>query len=299
MKPYFYPVFSGVLACVIWGLSVFFYKLLEEISAEEILAHRAFWSMIFFSAILIFRRQSSIVFKNILNWKSLKVYLLATFLISVNWFCFIFSIQVNKVTQASFGYFVFPIIAVFLGYFFNKERFSQLQTLSICLAIVSIILLGIGLGEFPYISILLATTFGFYGLIKGRISQNPIVSVGTETTLVAPLAFLYIIYCRLPYQNTDFFLGYSSVELLLLIISGLLTALPLVLFATAVQALRYSTVGLINYLNPTLQFLIAIFIFKEEFSLTSFIAFLLIWGGLIFYSYEAFRLESSKIVSAS
>ena len=194
MKSRFMPVLSGVLACVIWGLSVFYYKFLDQIPPLEILAHRAFWSMVFFSIILLFRRESSKVFENILNWNSLRVYILATFLISINWFGFIFSIQVNQVTQSSFGYFVFPIVAVFLGFFFNKEKFSPLQTLSIILAIIAILLLGIGLGKFPFISILLATTFGFYGLIKGRISHNPIISVATETTLIAPIALLYLFY---------------------------------------------------------------------------------------------------------
>ena len=295
MKSHFIPVLSGVLACVIWGLSVFYYKFLDQIPPLEILAHRAFWSMVFFSIILLFRRESSKVFKNILNWNSFRVYILATFLISINWFGFIFSIQVNQVTQASFGYFIFPIVAVFLGFFFNKEKFSPLQTLSISLAVIAILLLGIGLGKFPFISILLATTFGFYGLIKGRISHNPIISVATETTLIAPIALLYLFYIRLPYQGSGFSFGYSISELALLIASGLLTALPLVLFSNAVQSLRYSTVGLINYVNPTLQFLIAVFILSEEFGYTSFVAFLLIWIGLIFYSYEAFRLESNKI----
>ena len=108
----------------------------------------------------------------------------------------------------------------------------------------------------------MATTFGFYGLIKGRISHNPIISVATETTLIAPIALLYIFYIRLQYQGSGFSFGYSISELALLIASGLLTALPLVLFSNAVQSLRYSTVGLINYVNPTLQFLIAVFIFR-------------------------------------
>ena len=294
MSPSFYAALAGVLACVIWGLSVFFYKLIDDIHAIEILAHRAFWSMVFFTIILTFKKQSYQIFANMSSWKILKTYVLATTLISINWFGFIYSIQVDKVTQASFGYFIFPIVAVFLGYFFNKERFSSLQSLAIALAIVSIFLLGFGLAEVPYISISLAVTFGFYGLIKGNISQNPIVSVGTETTIIAPVALAFIIYVRQPYIGTEFLVGYSLTQFALLITSGLLTALPLVLFALAVQSLRYSTVGLINYVNPTLQFLIAIFILKEDFGLLHFMAFLLIWVGLIFYSYEAFRLESSK-----
>ena len=154
--------------------------------------------------------------------------------------------------------------------------------------------MGYGLAEVPYISIILAVTFGFYGLIKGRISHNPIVSVGTETTLIAPLALGFIIYVREPYVGTEFLAGYSVKQFTLLITSGFLTALPLILFSTAVQTLRYSTVGLINYVNPTLQFVIAIFILKEEFGLLHFTAFLLIWVGLLFYSLEAFRLDSNR-----
>ncbi len=295
MKSHFYPAFAGITACMIWGLSVFFYKLLDEISPLEILAHRAFWSMVFFSAILFLRKEASVVLYNILNWKMLRLYLPATLLISANWFGFIFAIQFNQVTQSSFGYFVFPIVAVFLGYFFNEERFSLLQTLSILLAIVSIFLLSMGLGKFPYISMFLAITFGFYGLIKGYVSQNPIISVGTETTLIAPAALIYILYCKYPYQTSHLIIGYEIYDLILLITSGLLTALPLILFSTAVQSLRYSTVGLITYVNPTLQFLIAVFILREQFGYISFLAFLLIWLGLIFYSYETLRLESNRM----
>ena len=294
MRSSLYPASAGIVACVIWGLSVFFYKSIKGIAPSEILAHRAFWSMVFFLIILSFQKKHKVIISNILNWQRLKFYCLATILISVNWFGFIYSIKVDKVTQASFGYFIFPIVAVCLGYLFNRERFSTLQIISICLASISVLILGAGLGEFPYLSLLLATTFGFYGLLKGYVSDNPIVSVATETTLAAPFAIGYILLLRLSNFSSDFLLGYNSSQFLLLITSGFLTALPLVLFAFAAQSLRYSTVGLINYVNPTLQFFIAVFILSESFGYLNLIAFVLIWVGLAFYSYETIRLDSFK-----
>ena len=224
--------------------------------------------------------------------KELWLLFLSGTLIAINWYGFIYAVNSGHALQASLGYYIFPLVAVFLGIIFNREKFTYTQIFSIFLVIISVILLVYMNGEVPSLALILAFSFGFYGLIKSNVKLDPISSVTYETILIAPLAILIMILFSEPIIKSEFL--FSDSTIILLVFSGLITAVPLVLFSIGTKVFSYATVGLIQYLNPTIQFLIAIFYFKEVFELGHALAFFLIWVALFIYSFESTFKELNK-----
>ena len=280
-----------ILGTVIWGLSPIFYDLLYNVSSIEIVAHRSFWSAIFlFLYLYLFLGLNRKFFQKGLY--ELGLLFLAGILIAINWYGFIYAVTSGNALQASLGYYIFPLVAVFLGIVFKREKFTIIQTLSICLVIISVVLLIYMSGEVPGLALILAFSFGFYGLIKSNVKLNPISSVTYETILITPLAIIVMMFFTEPLIKRETLFADST--LILLIFSGLITAVPLVLFSIGAKVFSYATVGLVQYLNPTIQFLIAIFYFKEAFELGHALAFFLIWIALFIYSFESISKEVNK-----
>ena len=217
---------------------------------------------------------------------------LSGILIAINWYGFIYAVNSGNALQASLGYYIFPLVAVFLGIIFNREKFTFIQTFSISLVVIAVSSLVYMNGELPGLALILAFSFGFYGLIKSYVKLDPISSVTYETVLITPLAITIVIFQTEPTIEKEFLLANNT--LILLIFSGLITAVPLVLFSIGTKVFSYATVGLIQYLNPTIQFLIAIFYFKEAFELGHAVAFILIWVALFIYSFESISKELSR-----
>ena len=284
-------LFYLILGTVVWGLSPIFYDALSSVSSLEIVAHRSFWSAIFLVLYLcLFSGFGHEMFQK--GIKELSLLFLSGILIAINWYGFIYAVNSGNALQASLGYYIFPLVAVFLGIVFNREKFSYIQIFSISLVIISVISLVFMNGEVPSLALILAFSFGFYGLIKSNLKLDPISSVTYETILVAPLAIVIMFLFTEPIvKSEDLF---SDSTIILLIFSGLITAVPLVLFSTGTKVFSYATVGLIQYLNPTIQFLIAIFYFKEVFELGHALAFFLIWVALFIYSFESISKELNK-----
>ena len=280
-----------ILGTVIWGLSPIFYDLLYNVSSIEIVAHRSFWSAIFlFLYLYFFLGLNRKFFQKGLG--ELGLLFLAGILIAINWYGFIYAVTSGNALQASLGYYIFPLVAVFLGIVFNQEKFTSIQILAICLVILAVASLIYMNGEVPGLALILAFSFGFYGLIKSNVKLNPISSVTYETILITPLAIIVMIIFTEPTINRENIFADST--LILLIFSGLITAIPLVLFSTGTKVFSYATVGLVQYLNPTIQFIIAIFYFEEAFELGHAIAFFLIWVALFIYSFESISKELNK-----
>ena len=282
-----------VSASAIWGLSGIFYAKLSHLPTIEILAHRIIWSMVVFGGYLSLKgRFRSLFQKNLILFET-RYLLICAILISLNWFSFIFAIQTSQAVQASFGYYVFPIVAVFFGYLFKGERFSKYQKLAIFLVIASVCGLAFALRVFPLISVVIAITFGTYGLLKGYSQLGPIESVTIETMLLSPLALVILVYLfldptmRAPTLNIE--------DYIMLFLSGLLTGGPLILFSYATRILSYSFVGLLQYINPSLQFLVAIVIFNEPYNFGHSIALVLIWLSIAMYTLDSWRLESKRL----
>ena len=255
------------------------------------MAHRSFWSAIFLSLYLYFVLGLNRKFFQ-KGLGELGLLFLAGILIAINWYGFIYAVTSGNALQASLGYYIFPLVAVFLGIVFNQEKFTFIQILAICLVIISVVSLIYMNGEVPGLALILAFSFGFYGLIKSNVKLNPISSVTYETILITPLAIIVMIIFTEPTINRQNIFADST--LILLIFSGLITAIPLVLFSTGTKVFSYATVGLVQYLNPTIQFIIAIFYFEEAFELGHAIAFFLIWVALFIYSFESISKELNK-----
>lgn len=211
---------------------------------------------------------------------------LASIMIAFNWFCFIYAIQIGHATEASFGYFIFPLVAVCLGVVFFGEQLSLGQKLAIALAAVAVLTLGVGHGVVPWVPLALSLSFGAYSALKKRLEMGPVVSVTGEVILLLPIALGLMLY----FGAT----GTSGVQgdiwtIGLLMVSGPLTAIPLILFSYATRRVDLATVGILQYLNPTLQFLCALLILQEPFGYWYAIAFPMIWIALILYSAATWR----------
>ena len=284
--------FKGVAAmlgaCVIWGLSPLYYKLLTHVPPLEVLAHRTLWSCIFFSAVLAAQGRLTLLRRALADRRDMMVVGFAALMISTNWFFFISAIQTGRAVEASMGYYTFPLASVLFGALFFRERLGRAQTVAVALAAIGVVLLTAGLGVAPWIALVLATSFGLYGVVKKMLAVGPVVSVTAEVLLLSPIALAVLAGAH--GAGAGHFAGGLS-DSVLLMVSGPLTATPLILFSIAARRLRLATVGLLQYLNPTLQFLVATLIFRELFTLWHAMAFALIWTALAIYSAAAWRQE--------
>ena len=270
-----------VLASIIWGLSAIYYKQLSDTPPLEVLCHRTLWSVIVF--IFILRLQDrlqdlKLVFQN----KKLILGLFwAAAMISINWFFFIWSVHNDRATEASFGYYIFPLVAVLFGLIFFKEQLSLMKWCSVFLAIFAVTTLAISQNILPFVALVLSVTFGIYGALKKQINLGPVLSVTTEVILLLPLAITFLLY----WHSSGFGSFGKDIETTsLLIFSGPMTAVPLMLFSYAARRVQMTSLGIIQYLNPSLQFLVAVFIFAEPFGVSQGIAFGLIWLALFIYT---------------
>ena len=291
--------FSAIfIACVIWGFSPLVYRLLDHITPEIIMTFRIIFSFIFLFFFVAASKKTNSTIRIIKNLNTFLLILFASIMIGINQFGFIYSISIDQVLQASFAYYVFPLIAILFGFIFFKERFTIIQFIAIIFALISVILLSLGMQSIPLISIIMGTTFAVYGLLKKKMDLDPLITITIEIFLLCPLAFGFLLFTSIQFPEKINSLTQSDYYLLL--VSGLITALPLYLFSFATQKLNYSTVGLINYLNPTLQFLVAVFIFSEPFSSLHLLSFTFIWFGLLLYSFDSIIssfFKSKKISS--
>ncbi len=270
-------VLALVLTCMVWGLSPLFYGLLTHVPPFEVLAWRTLWSLAFFAVVLGLQGRLRALSEPLGSPRRVFWTLVAGLLIGANWFGFIYAVSVGRVLESSLGYFVFPLVAVLLGRVVLGERLAPVQWVAVWLALSGVVALTWGLGVPPWIALLLAVTFGLYSLMKKRLATGPVLSVTAEMAVLAPLALVWLFL-----QGGA--LDHDPGTLALLALSGPLTALPLVMFSFAARRVRLSTVGLVQYLNPSLQFLCAVLWFAEVFTLWHAIAFPMIWAALVLYS---------------
>ena len=270
-----------VLASIIWGLSAIYYKQLSGIPPLEVLCHRTLWSVIVFIFILRLQDRLQDLKLVFLNKKLILGLFWAAAMISINWFFFIWSVHNDRATEASFGYYIFPLVAVLFGLIFFKEQLSLMKWCSVFLAIFAVTTLAISQNILPFVALVLSVTFGIYGALKKQINLGPVLSVTTEVILLLPLAITFLLY----WHSSGFGSFGKDIETtFLLIFSGPMTAVPLMLFSYAARRVQMTSLGIIQYLNPSLQFLVAIFIFAEPFGVSQGIAFGLIWLALFIYT---------------
>ncbi|MGY3436524.1 MULTISPECIES: EamA family transporter RarD [unclassified Marinovum] len=292
-------VLSMVGACLVWGLSSLYYKMLAHIPAIEVLAHRTLWSAVFFLVVISVQGRLSVLAASV-SGRHLGKVIFAALMISCNWFMFIWSVSNGRATEASLGYYIFPLVAVVLGRVVFGEKLVRIQWLAVGMATCAVALLTWGLGVPPWISLILAFSFGMYGLAKKSISSGPVISVCGEVLVLTPIALTVLFAFGSPGgAGIERVLavgqpgGLSTLDLALLIGSGPITALPLILFSSAARKVSMATVGLVQYLNPTVQFFVAAVIFAEPITRWHGIAFAVIWLALAIYTTSSLRQDKA------
>lgn len=284
-------VLAMVAASTIWGLSSLYYKLLSPVPPLEVLAHRTLWSLVLFAVILSARGRLGDIRAVLRGWRGFWLTAFAAVMISGNWFGFIYAVQVGRAMEASLGYYIFPLMAVLLGMVFFGARLRPLQWVAVGFALIAVVILTLGLGVAPELSIFLALSFGIYGALKRVQGAEPMVSVAAEVTLLAPVALIWLAGAELAGWSgsgtqTGGVFGHDLFLTCLLVLSGPMTGIPLLLFSYASQRISMPTIGVVQYLNPSLQFLCATLVLGEAFTFWHAIAFPLIWTGLAIYSWD-------------
>ena len=275
----------GLAAYVSWGFVVLYFKAVASVPALEVLAHRIVWSVVILGVLLALRGRLRDNLATAYRPRALATLLVTTALIAVNWFTFIWAVAHEQALQASLGYYINPLVNVVLGYVFLRERHAPLRWVSVGLATVAVGVLVVQQGTVPVVALVLAFSFGFYGLLRKTMPVDALVGLTVETKLLLPLAIGWLAW-RASQGEMVFLSGDARIDLLL-VAAGLVTAIPLLCFANAARRLDYATVGLLQYIAPSMQFVIAVKVFGEPLQPAQFTAFVLIWIALALYSYEA------------
>lgn len=253
----------------------------------EVLAHRIVWSVVLLALLLVVQRRLSGLRAALTRGPTLLILSITTFLIGINWYIFIWAVGNGQILQTSLGYYMNPLVNVILGCIFLRERLHALQTVSLLLAATGVIILTVDNGALPIPGLVLAVTFGFYGLLRKVVSVDGVTGLAAETLILLPAAVVYLVHLagegRLAFTNID-----RTTDMLLLS-AGVITAVPLIWHVNATKRLRYATVGLMLYISPSITFLLAIFLFHEPFNLPKLISFCFIWAALAIYSFSALR----------
>ncbi|HPE40742.1 MAG TPA: EamA family transporter RarD [Bacteroidales bacterium] len=281
MKTYGKGILYALGAYTLWGVFPLYWHLITKVSAVEILAHRIFWSAIFMFILAWYVYKIKLI-PVLKNWKQMKYLLITGTLISANWGVYIWAVNNNHVVDASLGYYINPLINVVLGYLFLNERLNKLQRVALFMALVGVTYLTIDYGKFPVIALFLASTFAAYGLLRKKAKVDAVPALTIETALVAPLALVFLISTFITNKSTYTFSDFST--LILLLGAGPATAIPLLLFGKAAETVPLSILGFVQYLSPTLQLFIGLFICKEPFTSAHLICFSFIWFGLLLFS---------------
>ena len=293
----------AILICYFsWGLFPIYFKLLKSIDAYEVLAMRILCSFIFMILVVGIAKNKKTIFEEIKkiwdNKKSFLLLVLASFLITGNWLTYIIAVNTNHVLEASFGYYLNPIVTIILAVVFLKEKLTRTQTIACLFVGGSLLYLFISLGSLPWISIMLALTFGLYSLCKKKIILSPKASLLIETAIVSPIAIIYMGY--LASNNSVTFHTFGTDTLIYLLLSGVITAVPLMLFAKGATAIPLYILGILQYLPPTMQFFIGIFVYGEELSIQKLISFSIIWVAVAVFCYSAIlSMKKQNLVSES
>ncbi len=273
---------QALIAYGTWGLFPLYWYFLKDLPAPEILANRIIWSFVFLLAILTFYRRWKCVLVAVKKPKILLTLTCTTIILCLNWLVYIWAVTHGYIIEASLGYYINPLISMALGAVFLSERLRKYQYVAVFLAVVGVVILTMAYGRVPWIALMLGISFGVYGLVRKIVDVESQVALVIETALVLMPAMLYLAF--LGKENTVIF-G-SMDKQLLLMGAGVITAVPLICLANALKSMPLSTIGFIQYIGPTIQFLCGLLIFNEVFGVWQLIGFVFIWVGLVVYTGE-------------
>ncbi|HSM70105.1 MAG TPA: EamA family transporter RarD [Anaerolineales bacterium] len=277
-------ILYGIGAYALWGFFPIYWKALHVVPALQVIGHRIAWSFILLLAYIVARGQWRAFRGSVMNWRTIGIYSIAAVLLSFNWLIYVWGVNAGFIVETSLGYFINPLLSVLLGVLFLRERLRPMQWLPIGLATIGVIYLTFAYGRPPWIALSLAFTFGFYGFVKKLSPLGSLYGLTLETGIVFPIALIYIAF--LGFNGNGAFLSEGAQIDLLLIGAGLVTTIPLLMFASAARQIPLTIVGLLQYIAPTIQFLIGVFFYKEAFDLSRLVGFSIVWVALIIFAVE-------------
>ncbi|HBV76248.1 MULTISPECIES: EamA family transporter RarD [Vibrio] len=285
-------VLLAIIAYIMWGIAPIYFKALGDVPPFEILCHRVIWSFIFL-AILLYVTKGWQMVKETLRSKTKVIYLLITSItIGINWLVFIWAISIDHMLDASLGYYINPLFNVILGMIFLNEKLRKLQWFAVTLASIGVIVQLVVFGSVPIIAIVLAFSFGIYGLLRKKVNLDAFTGLFIETLVLLPVAFIYLFAFA---DTATSHLTNNSMSLNVLLISaGIVTTLPLLCFAGAAVRLRLATLGFIQYIGPSLMFLLAVFVYGEAFTPDKIITFAFIWAALVVFTWDGLNNNSNN-----
>ncbi len=275
-------IWYGVLAYTAWGILPLYWKLLNVVPAIEILAHRILWSFVFVFLIVLFSGKWQNLLATLSDRRSLFYTFLCGFLISLNWFTYIWAVNSNHVIEASMGYYINPLVMVFLSMTVLREKLGLWRLVAIALAATGVLIMTARYGRVPWVALFLAFSFAMYALSKKLLKVDAVTGLALETFIVTPIALIFIAGWQL---NGNGAVGAVSLPVFLLLMgSGVVTAVPLLWFAAGTRRIRFYMMGFLQYIAPSISLFLGIFIFKEHFSLSHMVSFGFIWAGLIVFT---------------
>lgn len=289
-------VFAGLAAYLIWGMVPVFFKQIAEVPANEIVAHRMVWAMVIMTLVIRFGRGFADAWRVVWIPAQLRRIALASTLMLVNWLTFIWGVNNGHIVETSLGYFILPLFNVALGVLVLKERLRPVQWLAVLLAIIGVAIEAVRAGGLPWIALVLAGTFGIYGLLRKQLPLDAASGLFLETVCMTPLALGWLGW--LAYSGEIRFAsgpGLFTGRDLMLIATGPVTAIPLLLFAVAARRLPLNTMGFLQYLAPSISFLIAVFVYHEPMDLGRITGFIAIWAGLAVYTFDHVRSSAARM----
>jgi chloramphenicol-sensitive protein RarD len=277
-------ILYGIGAYVMWGVLPIYWKLIQSVPALEIVGHRMLWSFVFVFLVVTLRREWQTIVIVRKQPKILLTYLVTAVILTVNWLTYIWAVNSGYIVESSLGYFINPLVNVLLGVIFLRERLRLWQWVSVGLALLGVLYLTISYGALPWISLVLAFSFGFYGLIKKTAPLGSIPGFTIETGFMVLPALGWLLYLEFVGRGA---IGHQPTFVsLMLILAGVATGLPLLWFGEAARRVRLSTLGFMQYIAPTFQFLIGVIIYGEDFSQDRVIGFCIIWAALLIFSLD-------------
>lgn len=282
-------ILFGIGAYGLWGMLPLYFLILLPATAVEIVANRVLWSLVFCALLLTAMRSWAPVLRAVGNPKVLGTLTIAALLIAVNWFVYSYGVTNGHAIEASLGYFINPIVSVLLGVFVLRERLRPLQWAAVGMGFVAVVVLAVGYGSVPWIALTLAFSFGFYGFVKKRVgsSVDAVSSLSIETAVLTPIAAAVMVWLTLSGGAT--LLTEGPGHFWIMAASGIITAVPLIFFGAAARRLPLTSIGMLQYLAPVLQFILALTVFREEMPLERWIGFGLVWVGLALLTVDMVR----------
>jgi chloramphenicol-sensitive protein RarD len=286
-------ILKGVIAYTLWGFFPIYWKFLHQVPALQVIGNRIVWSFLMLIGIVFFSHQLPAFRAAASSRRIYGIYTVAAVLLTINWLVYVWGVNSGFIVETSLGYFINPLISVLLGVLFLHERLRSTQWVAVVIAAIGVAYLTTVYGHLPWIALTLAFSFGFYGLVKKLAPLGSLYGLTLETGIVFPVALIYLLFMGL--RGTGAFLQDGPTTTLLLIGAGPITTIPLLLFASAAREIPLTILGLLQYIAPTLQFLIGVFIYKEPFNRSLLIGFGIIWLALIIFWVENYLSHRTPV----